>query len=131
MLPARRVNQQVLESDSGPLDPLKAAMEAFVSAPDAMRWRIVAQVPIPPAGQLSAGTLTIMLVGEPLAGMILCFDRGSFRECKRLRPDGVHLCSISGQRQSSMPPMVDSLVGLNNFVDATIAVVDRIQGGGE
>lgn len=129
MLPARNVTPRVLESDSGPLDPLHVAMEAFVSAPDAQRWRIVSQVALSAVDDRPAGTLSILLVGNPLVGILLCIDRGSFRECKRLRPDGAHVCSISGQRQG--PPLTPETSGKNQIdwaFEATNRVLDRIGG---
>jgi hypothetical protein len=122
MLPARRVLSDVLESDCGRLDPLVAAKEAFVSPADAQRWYAVSQISVPKTDTHCAGTLTIYLVGDPLAGILLCFDRGSYRECKRLRPDGTAQCVISGQRigaVESMPPQA------SNPIDHAIAVTDK------
>jgi hypothetical protein len=122
MLPARKVLKDVLESDCGRLDPLAAAMEAFVSPADALRWHVVSRISVPKTDTHCAGTLTIYLVGDPLAGILLCFDRGSYRECKRLRPDGTAVCVISGQRVGCVDPLP---VKASNPVDHAISVTEN------
>jgi hypothetical protein len=133
MFPARKAPlPEVLESNSGPLDPLDPAMEACVSAKHAVAWRVEAVLDVPATDTHCAGTLTIYVAGgkygELLAGILLCFDRGSYRECKRLRPDGTALCVISGQRvgpvmrtehASSNPRVVNhALAATNNFLNS-------------